>query len=540
MKILLTILSFFLFCTISAQIPYNLNSRPSARPTIFLDFDGQTVNSEFWVPFNNQSQIFCLPTTLTTAQIIKIFNHISEDFSPFNVNITTDSTVYFSAPITRRTRAIFTPTSSWYSSAGGTAYIESFRWGLETPCFIFTDRMKNEDKLIAEVGSHEIGHTLGLYHQSQYRNIGTDSCRFVDEYHPGRGTGDIGWAPIMGNSYFRNLTSWSIGLTLNCNSPQNDFNIITNSINGITYVPDDHGNTISTGTNVNLTNNNFSVNGLINDSNDLDHYRFQLNVPGRLTINIRPFNSGKEILTSFPTTGIFNYNSNIDIETTLFNGELEIGKYNPSGRLDVSIDTLLNPGVYTFRINSMGNTNTPKGLMLGTYKIEGSFGGSVVVPIRYIDFYGYLVNGKNQLHWNIVSDEEIKNVIIQYSENISSWKDLTILNPKIQNYTFNEKDKLTYYYRIKIITINNEIYYSNTIQIKNNQQKYFVNNNNNQITINSEIKGSWKLLDMSGRSFDGGIFNIGVNHIDISRLNSGVYLLQLLEVDKINIIKIVK
>jgi len=79
---------------ISAQVP-KLSSFPSATATIFLDFDGQTVNSPYW---NGGVSFYCTAPTFTSEQITTVFNQVAEDYRPFNLNITTDSTVYFAAP----------------------------------------------------------------------------------------------------------------------------------------------------------------------------------------------------------------------------------------------------------------------------------------------------------------------------------------------------------------------------------------------------------------------------------------------------------
>jgi len=210
-KSLLTLLiSCISFCGFSLPI---LSSYPSATATIFLDFDGQTVNSSLW---NGGSTIFCEPAPLTDVQIEEVFKRVSEDYRPFEINITTDSTVFFAAPINRRIRIIVTPTSSWKPLVGGVSFTGSFKWGDNTPGFVFTDRLSNNPKFIADCCSHESGHTLGLSHQSKYDN----SCAIVETYNSGSGTsGDqTSWAPIMGNSYSRNISSLLIptlnGLTL--------------------------------------------------------------------------------------------------------------------------------------------------------------------------------------------------------------------------------------------------------------------------------------------------------------------------------------
>src|SRR5882762_9768940 len=84
--------------TARAQVPV-LNSYPSATAVVFLDFDGQTVTNTSW---NTNGPIVCGAAGLTNAQITTVFDRVSEDYRPFNINITTDSTKYWAAPANRR------------------------------------------------------------------------------------------------------------------------------------------------------------------------------------------------------------------------------------------------------------------------------------------------------------------------------------------------------------------------------------------------------------------------------------------------------
>src|SRR5689334_1917754 len=93
----------FSVCSYS-QIPI-YNSYPSAAATVFLDFDGQYVDGTSW---NWSGPLTLGPANVSTDQITEIFNRVSEDYRPFNVNITTDSTKYWAAPPTQRTRVILT------------------------------------------------------------------------------------------------------------------------------------------------------------------------------------------------------------------------------------------------------------------------------------------------------------------------------------------------------------------------------------------------------------------------------------------------
>src|SRR5688572_14178483 len=85
---------------VHAQAP--VNSWPSATATIFIDFDGQTVTGSNWN--YNGRPIVCGPSGLNQAQMTEVFNRVAEDYRPFNINITTDSTRYWAAPANRRMR----------------------------------------------------------------------------------------------------------------------------------------------------------------------------------------------------------------------------------------------------------------------------------------------------------------------------------------------------------------------------------------------------------------------------------------------------
>ncbi len=74
-------------------------------------------------------------------------------------------------------------------------------------------------KSCAEAASHEAGHTLGLGHDGAN---GTQT-----EYYGGQGSGNTGWAPIMGVGYDQTVTQWSKGEYANANNTQDDLAIIS-------------------------------------------------------------------------------------------------------------------------------------------------------------------------------------------------------------------------------------------------------------------------------------------------------------------------
>ena len=164
--------------TVFSQVP-KYNSYSAASATVYLDFDGHIVEGTSW---NWDSTICAKPSGLNPAAIKEVFNRVAEDYRIFNINITTDSSVYARAPVAKRVRLIVTPSSRWYGVAGGVSFVNSFTWGDGTPGWVFTDQLQYNAKYIGEACAHEAGHTLGLQHQSTWNQ----SCSLLAEYAPER------------------------------------------------------------------------------------------------------------------------------------------------------------------------------------------------------------------------------------------------------------------------------------------------------------------------------------------------------------------
>src|SRR5437667_10126578 len=59
---------------------------PSGSSVIFLDFDGCTVSG---TPWNYNGDINCASANLTITEMDEIVNRVSNDYSPFNITVTT-------------------------------------------------------------------------------------------------------------------------------------------------------------------------------------------------------------------------------------------------------------------------------------------------------------------------------------------------------------------------------------------------------------------------------------------------------------------
>jgi len=311
-------------------------------PVILLDFDGYTVKGTSW---NFSGDIVAAPANLTTGQMDEIIKRVTNDYSVFNITVTTDEAVYNAANVYKRMRVILTESWEWYGQSGGVSYVNSFTWGDNTPCFVFSSLLNYNTKYIAEAASHESGHTLGLFHQALYDANGVKTS----EYNPGLGSGEISWAPIMGVSYYKNLTLWHNGSnSYGATSYQNDVDIITNVVG---VKSDDNSNTFSGATP--LTS---SLDGIINNSTDIDF--FSIDISSAKTISLVPFN-----------LGVNNAGANLDLVLNIYDSQgILISVVDNSDVL--SKTTVLNAGKYYLSASTIANQNATKFGMLGYYNIS--------------------------------------------------------------------------------------------------------------------------------------------------------------------------
>ena len=152
MKKIFSLTTTFLIFISSFTQAQILSSDTTAAPVIFLDFDGHTVSGTSW---NYNGPIVCGASGLSAAKIQEVFSRVAEDYRPFTVNVTTDSTKFLAAPILQRMRVLVTVSSAWYGNTGGVSYVSSFSWGDDTPCFVFSQLLAFNVKNISEAISHE-------------------------------------------------------------------------------------------------------------------------------------------------------------------------------------------------------------------------------------------------------------------------------------------------------------------------------------------------------------------------------------------------
>lgn len=337
---------------------YRLQSLAGATAVAYLDFDGEVSTTTYW---NGGNTINAQPGNFTETDIINIFNLVSEDYRPFKVNITTDLAVFNAAPVNRRMRCIFTPNDIAAPGSGGVAYLRSFSWNNDTPCWVFN----SGSKAAGEAASHELGHTFGLSHDGRTSP--------AQDYYSGAGI----WAPIMGVGYSKGLVQWSKGEYPNASKTEDDVAIIANSTNGFGYKTDEDGGTSATARPLNISatgtvtgSQNY---GIITTRTDVDVYSFTTS-------------GGAVTLTAAPA---LTY-ANLDILLTLINSSgTTVASANPTATaagsqsgtnpltgISATISTTLPAGTYYLQVDGTGQGDLTTGYSdyasLGEYRISGT------------------------------------------------------------------------------------------------------------------------------------------------------------------------
>lgn len=495
-----------------AQTPL-LNSNSAAQATAYLDFDGHTVTGTIW---NWSGTIQALPSGLSASAITEIFNRVAEDYRIFNINITTDSTVYHAAPYNKRVRIIVTPTYEWYGKSGGAALVGSFADGDDLPAFVFSGLLGNNVKNVAEAISHETGHTLGLQHQSSY----DASCAMTAEYAGGKGSGQIGWAPIMGVGYYKNLTTWHNGTNAEgCHVLQDDISIIAGPANGFGMRADDHPNIAASATPLTRAGTEFQATGLVNSNTDKDVFQFTLPTAANFRINANPNSIGPD-----------NAGANLDIRVRLLNQQGDtIGQYNPATLLNAGLDSNLNGGTYYLVVDGVGNINHDAYASLGYYSISGSIGQ--VLPVHRFVLSATRQNERHLLQWQYEADEPIQEIRVEYSTDGQHFQPLVQLSAESRSFTWKATMDNTLYYRAKAITLADErAYYSNIVSLKTSDQKGFRLLSNlvtQTIGLHTSTDYSYQLFDETGRLLQRGQLAAGVHQLPVPQAPAGLLLLRL-------------
>lgn len=358
---------------------FTLHSDPDSENIIYLDFDGITWQSGNWWlgAFNNAvteggfSPGYTVdndPSTFNNIErqnIFEIWQAISEDFAVFDVDVTTEKpTGERDAQFQQKGAvALFLSDALVQQGCGcgGIAHVDVF--GQSNPYLrpslnftYFGGPAQVYD--IAEIGSHEIGHNLGLLHD------GTSEV----EYYGGHAM----WAPIMGFGRGAGMVTWSDG-----GYPDAQTRGFQNSIDDFATISrhlpirvDDVGNDFE-GARAITVDGIATFDGLIETRTDVDMFKVEVSDSdsGSLNIYAKPWGVGPNLdieLKLFDENGDLVATSNPLVATNFQYNFLSIG-------LDAVIDVSVDPGTYYIQVDGVGQGSLAAATGYSDYASVGRF-----------------------------------------------------------------------------------------------------------------------------------------------------------------------
>jgi hypothetical protein len=334
---------------------FTLHSNPGASHRLYIDFDGYV--DDYWEP----PTIFVYTAwdpngdgaSFSEAELLwiqKIWYLTSEDFMPFNVDVTTEEPG-------RGFDGMRCIVDGSGMDEGGWAYVGVWP---ESDSYCYsglwdTAPLDEQWIWIAQAASHEVGHTLGC----------SDHGDDTEGYYQGHGTGWTAWGVIMGWDS-DSLGVWDDGDYPNPNHSDDSLAIITANA-GAGYRADDHGSSTSTATPITLPLAlELVAEGIIEQRTDVDYFAF--------------YTSGGSVQFSI-NEDVVMATSNLDVLAKIHDASgAVLYEENPLWDIWASFDVTLAAGTYYLSIDGTGQDH-PDGL-----PVEG-FGYSDYGILGYYSIY---------------------------------------------------------------------------------------------------------------------------------------------------------
>jgi len=353
---------------------WHLESKPGSAYTIYLDFDGEDITG---MGFNYSTMV---NTNAAADQIRLIWEVISADFIAFDINVTTNRTLFDATPVTNRGWCIFGNNS--LGQAAGLGFPGSF--GTTKACIVST-KAAGYGVDCGHIGAHELGHTFGLYHDGR----GWPGPN--EEYYGG--TAD--WSPIMGYSYGKPFATWSKGEYQYATHTEDDIAIIASHC---AYRADDYTKSeeiiYGAADTINWQDNH----GIIENRDDVDTFFIQTTASGRVHLKVSPMID----------------HTDLDVEFVLLDAAKNILSVKNKARAHFAeIDTILPAGKYFLVVRSGEEpTYFTKYSSFGYYEITGSVEKHLLLDF---DAVIYSINGlENACGMKTTASVELKNAGTNY------------------------------------------------------------------------------------------------------------------------------
>jgi PKD repeat protein len=366
-----------------------LHSNPGASKILYINLDGFDTAGTAW----EVTGIGVLKPWVTSQNnIYQLWSIIAEDYSPFNVDVTTEKPAAdamlrsstddqnYGVEITVTGTS---PVGTVCGGCGGIAYVGTVNAIIAPPqtinryqpVLVFPSMLGYSPSAVAVASSHEAGHALGLIHDG-LNNL---------PYHPGSN----GWGPIMGAPYGASITQWSKGEYAGANNFEDDILIISrnfpvrtdNVTNTFDNVP-----TLETDKLHSSTAIIREVNGLIETETDKDVFSFTT-PGGDVVFSVSPATVKSDLIYY----GSEFYNApNLKPKATLYDENKNVvatsnEQSDPLFHNKVNVTSSLTSGKYFIVIEGdselhNGTTVFTKYGSIGQYTLTGSYVSNEIAP----------------------------------------------------------------------------------------------------------------------------------------------------------------
>ena len=265
------------------------NSDPGAADTLYLDFDGHSA-TDAWGTYNIPAyDLNGNPSEWTPAERLAIQNVwqvVADDFSPFNINVTTSYAGSYSPDATAYRMVIGNSDGSQFSlpaGTGGVAFNNSYAsLGPSAKTgFVFANNFHDDPAAgisgqitasaieMGNTAAQEFGLALGL------KRYGGANPQLQ--------------AIMQATDFGLNRERWTSGNTSTNDPPvvfQDDVSVIASPTNTLGYRADDNGNTRASATVLSPVGDTYITSGVIEQTSDVDFFRFTASGDTTITVSI--------------------------------------------------------------------------------------------------------------------------------------------------------------------------------------------------------------------------------------------------------------
>ena len=349
---------------------FALHSKPGSSRTIFLDFDGATVQNTAWntgtKPITNGTHIGYdtdgYPSTFSTAEqgwIQEVWREVAESYAPFDVDVTTQDvgsaawTRSSPTDLTFGTHVVITSSTAAQQQACGTCLGEAWTGvfdqidapGYYQPAWVFATNPAYAPMIIAQAAAHETGHTLGLTHDGTVAHGTTAASPYY--------AGTSAWGPVMGSSSKRAVTQFSSGEYPYANNTQDDLLIMQTHL--LTVRPDDYGNTFAAPASLGA-HAWYDASGVIGTRSDVDVFRVDLPCSTTLSANVNGIGPQSALDASLE---VLNSTGSVIASSTP--PSTWAGDPPVSSGMDAAVSVPVTSGTYYLRVDGVGNGSAASG-----------------------------------------------------------------------------------------------------------------------------------------------------------------------------------